>query len=352
MHVTRLLTALCWLHLAGCMAPDADSDIVQERLYAMGTWVDIAIAGTETAAAASALADIERMLRTFERDYYPWADGALAQLNGAIAAGRDSAPPRALLLLLERAKALSIASGGLFEPGVAPLVELWGFNSTLTEHVEPPSGASIEAALNTLGRIASLHLDDGRASAANRNLKIDLGGIAKGAAVEAALLILASHGLENALINAGGDLAAIGHAAGGRAWRVGIRDPRGPGMLSVVELGDGESAFTSGDYERYFEHEGERLHHLLDPTTGRPARHTQAITVLSTDPVLADAAATALFVAGPTRWRALAEKLGIDAALRVDADGTVELTPTLAARLGNAAPTHAIIAQPLEEPTQ
>ena len=115
-------------------------------------------------------------------------------------------------------------------------------------------------------------------------------------------------------------------------------------MIGIIELGSHEAAFTSGDYERFFEYAGQRMHHLLDPKTGRPATHTQALTVLANDPVLADAAATALFIAGPERWRGIAENLGISEVLRIDADGTIEMTAAMSARIQLSAANHDIIA--------
>jgi thiamine biosynthesis lipoprotein len=100
-----------------------------------------------------------------------------------------------------------------------------------------------------------------------------------------------------------------------------------------VELRDGEAAFTSGDYERYFDSAGGRMHHILDPTTGYPATHTQAVTVLADEGTLADAAATAIFVAGPARWRDVARKMAVDAVLRVTSDGQIEVTPAMRDRL-------------------
>jgi thiamine biosynthesis lipoprotein len=333
-----------WL-VIGCAAPE----LVRERLYAMGTWVDITFESRDRGAANAALAEVERMLRAFERDYYPWTPGALADLNEALAAGREMVVDSAQLDLLRRAQQIAATSDGYFDPGIGALVELWGFDSTLGEDREPPTDAAIDTALAANGGIAALALDGAQVRSASRALKIDFGGIAKGAAIERAIGILEQHGIANVLVNAGGDLLAIGRAPGNRAWRIGVRHSREDTTIGVIELADREAAFTSGDYERYFEHDGQRLHHLLDPKTGRPATHTQALTVLSDDPVLADAAATALFVAGPERWRAIAERLGISAVLRVDADGSIEMSPAMAARMRPSEPNHDIIVGSVEE---
>jgi thiamine biosynthesis lipoprotein len=133
-------------------------------------------------------------------------------------------------------------------------------------------------------------------------------------------------------VNAGGDLRVLG-ARGDLRWRIGIQAPRAAGLLGIVELTPGEAAFTSGDYERYYEYEGGRMHHILDPSTGYPVSHTQAVTVIAADGATADAAATALLVAGPDSWRGMAAKLGIAMVLRVDASGRIEATPQMRERL-------------------
>lgn len=336
---TRIIVAVCCLLAGGCTDPAAIEPL-QQRFYAMGTWVDVTLGPGQDANGTQALRDIETLLRTFERDYYPWAPGALAELNTAIAEGREIVVDDDLAELLVRARELSRTTDGLFEPGLGSLVELWGFHTTASTEREPPSRDALAATLAAAGGIAALEIDGARVRSATRRLKLDLGGIAKGAAVAEIMALLESRGITSALVNAGGDLMVAGRAAGGRPWRVGIRHPRDDGLLGVLDLGDGEAAFTSGDYERYYELGGERMHHLLDPSTGRPVAHTQALTVLAPDPVLADAAATALFVAGPDRWRGLASRLGLDAVLRVDSSGAVEMTDAMATRVTPSGATH------------
>jgi len=119
----------------------------------------------------------------------------------------------------------------------------------------------------------------------------------------------------------------------GRSWRVGILDPRGEGVLAGLAVADGECLLTSGDYERYFEHQGKRYHHLLHPEHGYPARGTASATVIAQDCARADAAATALFVAGPDEWPLIAARMGIEQAMIVTDDGQVEVSPKLAPRL-------------------
>ena len=340
---TRFLLGACFLLAVGCVQPDAGPQLTERRFFAMGTWVDVSFVSPSPVTSDAALADIESTLRTFEREYYPWTDGELARVNEALAGGREIVVSAGMARLLGRARELSRTSGGLFEPGLGNLVELWGFHTTARARSQPPSAEAIAATLDASGGIDRLEIDGRRIRSTARGLKLDLGGIAKGAAVRELLASLELHGIDSALINAGGDLAVAGRPADDRPWLVGIREPRGDGLLGILALGDGEAAFTSGDYERFYEYEGQRFHHLLDPETGLPVGHTQALTVIDTDPTRADAAATALFVAGPSRWRMTASRLGVDAVLRVDASGAVELTAAMAARLDVAEPEHDII---------
>jgi thiamine biosynthesis lipoprotein len=321
------------LLLAACHA--GTDRVVEQRLLAMGTWVDIAIRTDDAPRAGAAIGEAGRLLRGFGRNYYPWADGELAQVNEAIGAGRAARVDPGLASLLEKAQQLSARSGGAFDPGVGALVQLWGFNDAANPPDAPPDRAAIAAWLKDPASIAALRVDGDRVSASRRTLLIDLGGIAKGEAVDRIVRLLTDAGFDDVLVNAGGDLRAVGRRAG-RGWRVGIKAPRGPGLLGVVELDSGEAAFSSGDYERYYDFHGKRMHHILDPATGYPVDHTRAVTVIAADGVTADAAATAVFVAGPDRWQQVARALGVKLVLRVDASGRIQMTREMRERLQEA----------------
>ena len=317
--------------LASCGGSDLPR---AERVLAMGTWVDIVVQAPDEAAHARLIGEIERMLRVFERDYYAWSDGALARLNAGLARGEAVQVDAELARLLRAAQRYSAQSGGAFDPAVGELVELWGFHSGTAAVRAPPDPAAIEAWLGRRTGIRDLVVaPDGTVRFAHsRSAKLDLGAIAKGEAVDRIVRRLAAAGVESALVNAGGDLRVLGDRAG-LPWRVGVKAPRAAGVLGVIELADGEAAFTSGDYERFYELDGRRMHHILDPATGYPVEHTQAVTVIAQDGQSADAAATALLVAGPGRWRGAAAALGIERVLRVDATGEIEMTPAMRERL-------------------
>jgi FAD:protein FMN transferase len=328
----RAVSLLAGVLLAACGSGET---FRAERLLAMGTWVDLGLEAPDEATGARLVAEIETLLRGFERDYYAWsADGALARLNRGLAQGESVRVDPELAALLRDAQRYAAASGGTFEPAVGELVELWGFHSAEAAPTRPPDPASIEAWLRRDARISNLAIDEtGSVSVARGEpMKVDLGAIAEGELVNRIIAILRAAGVENALVNVGGDLRVLG-TRHGRPWRIGIQAPRARGVVGVVELASGEAAFTSGDYQRFFEFEGRRMHHIIDPSTGYPVTHTQAVTVITTDGVQADAAATALLVAGPGRWQAVAQALNVDKALRVDASGRVELTVPMRDRL-------------------
>jgi len=300
---------------------------------AMGTEIRVLIAGAETRDPRPHFSAVEALLQQIAVDFYPWADGELAGLNQALAAGRSVQVSDEMAGLLAQAQNLSRLSDGAFDPGIGALVELWGFHQARPGVAgRPPAAEEIEAVLQGCIGIARIRVRVRQISSECAGPLLDLGGIAKGYAVDESMTLLRNRGIANAMIDAGGDLRAMGRNAR-RSWRIGIQDPRGNGVLGAISLASGEAAFTSGDYARYFTHEGERYAHVLDPATGYPVTHTASITVLGGRGVAADAASTALMVAGPQHWRQMAEGLGTRAVMRVDADGSIELTRVFSARL-------------------
>lgn len=169
----------------------------------------------------------------------------------------------------------------------------------------------------------------------NKAVRLDLGGYAKGYALDRAAEILRRQGIRNALVNIGGNVLALGQH-GERPWRIGIQHPRKPGALATLELHDGEALGTSGDYQRYFELDGKRYCHLIDPRNGHPAQGVQAATVLTRGAragVLSDALSKPLFIAGVGAWRAAAAQMGTTDAMLVDGQGGIHLTAALQKRL-------------------
>jgi len=272
--------------------------------------------------AAAVFADVGAAMQRIHVELHPWQDGALMRLNAALAEGRAHRTTEDIARLIERSQRFETTSQGAFNPAIGALVRLWGFHTSVYPITDPPPDPERVAAL--AGQRASsldVTVDGRQVRGTNGHVQFDFSGIAKGLAVQRACEIIAGHGPIEALVNAGGDVLICRDS--GRPWRVAIRDPDG-GVLEALELARPVAVFTSGHYARYREFDGQRYPHILDPARGRPVDHLGQATVIDSDPLLADAAATALVVAGPKRWRAVAESMGLERVLFVDAAGSVD----------------------------
>lgn len=325
----RLASIALLLAAAGC---DEPPDAREYTFYAFGTLVELTVSGTDEAAAHEARALAAARLETRHRQWHAWEPGPLTELNRSLGEVGRADIPESLAGLITRSQALSRASGGLFNPAIAKLISAWGFHADEAPSGPPPPAATIRDLASRRPTMADLVLEDGWVRSNNDAVQLDFGAFAKGMALQQISAELTGIGIRNFLLNAGGDLIAAGRH-GERPWRVGIRQPRGSGVLASVEPRDGEAVFTSGDYERFFLWEGTRYHHIIDPRTGFPARGVRSVTVIHPDAGLADAAATALFVAGPGDWPGVAEDLGVNLVMLVDDEGTVHLTPAMRERL-------------------
>ncbi|MEO7385842.1 MAG: FAD:protein FMN transferase [Gammaproteobacteria bacterium] len=316
--------------MAACARPVA----TEHDFQAFGTTVRIEILHPDTEASKAAATAVEQLFRVAERDWYAFGTGELARVNATLAQGHPAPVSAELAPLITQAIDLYSRSEGLFDPGVCALVRLWQFDSEddLAAAASPPPDAQIQSLRAHQGTLADLRFD-GRTASSVRPLCIDLGGMAKGTALERARAVLADRGIRSALLDVGGSsLLAIGKK-GTRPWVIGLRHPREARVFAQLALGPGEAVSTSGDYERGYEKDGRRYHHILDPATGRPTTRSATVTVVADDAELADAASTALMVAGPDRFRAIAATLGIRTALLVTTRGELLTTPAMNVRL-------------------
>lgn len=335
MRLIRLLLLLCatWL-LTACGKPP----VVQES-YVFGTRVELLVVGAPEATAREAGNEVLREFDRLHRTYHAWQASELTALNSAFASSRTVPVGKEMATLIGEAQDIARQSSGLFDPGIGALIKLWGFHAD--EFIPRlPDETSVNGWRISRPSILDIRVKDGFASSSKRMVALDFGGYLKGVALDRAAEILRQHGIAHALINIGGNVLVLGNRDGkpdGAPWRVGIRAPRGTGTLASVLLYDGEAIGTSGDYQRFFEIGGKRYCHLLDPRTGYPVDHTAALTILMPPGPKAgmwsDAASKPLFIAGPTAWRQEAAKLGIAQVLRVDADGSLDATRAMAARL-------------------
>lgn len=318
-----------WLALAAGVALLPAARAAHERRFLFGSPVDLLLPpGTPAALQAS----VWRGLQGMNDSWNAWKPGEVTALNQALAAGRTAMVSPALVGLIQGATAMERLSGGCFNAGIGGLVGQWGFHDDVMRPGHRPSGAELARWTTRPPSLAQLSLEGHQVRSDNPALQLDFGGYAKGVALDWALDRLQLAGVDAGLLNLGGNLAAMGNA-GARPWRVGIRDPRGPGLVAQIETVGREAVVTSGSYERFRVLDGQAFTHVLDPRTGAPAPQLVSVTVVHPSAALADAAATALLVAGPKGWARVAVAMGVDQVLVIDRHGRQRATPRLQARL-------------------
>jgi FAD:protein FMN transferase len=259
---------------------------------AMSTFVSVTVEDRSATRAEEAIGrafeEMERvasLLTRFE------ASSAVGVLNDA---GRIDGPPPELRAVVGRALELHGASSGAFDPTVAPLVDLYQLH--FAAHGAPPDERELRDVLELVGA-SKLHVTPQELRFDRTGMALTLDGVAKGYVVDRMIETIASHGVRHALVNAGGDIRALGPRASGAPWRVGVQDPRRPdAIVDLIELADAAVA-SSGDYVRFHDVE-RRYHHTVVPATGRSAEAVASVSVRAPTAMDADALATAVFVLG------------------------------------------------------
>ncbi|MBN2379351.1 FAD:protein FMN transferase [candidate division WOR-3 bacterium] len=301
-----LFLAVSWL---GC-----NVNTIEETRFQMNTYVRIKIWGTSqenlNQALDAAFREVERV-EALTSHFNEKSEVKVLNTQNRIVSSE-------LSLVVCDGLEVSRLSGGAFDPTVYPLLELWGFYDTTGDQTVPAS----EEIDSVLEYVAWQKVRVKGDTVTTEGVKVDLSGIAKGYAVDKAVEVLQNMGIKKALIDAGGDIFCLGTRSPG--WRIGIRHPRKQGLIGIVKIPRGAIA-TSGDYENFYIEDGIRYHHLIDPSTGEPARKAVSATVIAQTALQADAWATALFVmgkAGIDTLNTLAELEG----LVILADGSMVMT--------------------------
>ncbi|MCO7225080.1 FAD:protein FMN transferase [Pleionea sp. CnH1-48] len=308
MKLTHFIILSLLLLLTACSRP-------YERISGdtMGTQYHIAYSRAE-ADRELIQATVEQLLNKVNQQMSTYIENSkLSQLNRSDSL--ECIPlPKELLAVIAEAKNIHAFSNGAFDPSLAPLIELWGFDKKNTRD-RIPSDNAIQQAQKQM-HFDKVTIDTSRncLTKPTPDTSINLSAIAKGYAVdEIAKLLEQGYGVQNYLVDIGGEIKAKGQSAKKRPWRVAIEVPDAqqrkvqkvisPGIMGVA---------TSGDYRNYFEKDGQRYSHTIDPVTGRPITHTLAsVTVLHESAMTADALATAFMVLGPERSMALAAQHNI-----------------------------------------
>ena len=330
-HPWSLIFFACLsIFISSCSTPEPP--LHQARLVTMGSFLDISIWGTDQDTAEQAIGAIGSVFNDIHHNWHAWQPSRLTRINEQLAKGESIALEPDGIGIIQEAGRLARASDHLFNPAIGGLIALWGFQSDDRPQGPPPAMSTIAPLLSGNPTMDDLVITGTTLRSANPAVQLDFGAIAQGYAVDKAITLLRARGINNAIVNASGDVRAIGKH-GNRPWRVGIRHPRESGVIAAVELADGESVVTSGDYERFFDHQGTRYHHIIDPRTGYPAKGTTSVTVIHDNATTADAAATALVVAGPKLYSKIARQMGITQVMLIDDKLTVYMTPAMERRL-------------------
>lgn len=286
---------------------DENASLMGTRISVRVWSEDPALGATATRAAIDEMARIERLMSTYRED-------SRISLVNREAAQRPVPAGEELYGLIERSLELSRLTGGAFDVTFDSAGRHYDFRAG-----ERPDEATLEKSVANIDyRLVELDPETHSVRFAADGVRINLGGIAKGYAVECAAAKIAALGLGHAIVTAGGDSRLLGDR-GGEPWTVAVRDPRDRERIAIVLPLVDEAISTSGDYERYFEEDGVRYHHILEPDSGRPARGVYSVSVVGPDAVMTDGLSTAVFVMGVEAGLSLIESLEDYEAAVIDA---------------------------------
>lgn len=314
-----LISLLCiMIFVVGCNKPD--SAIQRRTQFLMGTLIEISIydKDSDPSAIQNAFNEIQRLEGLMSPHI---ANSEITKINQS--AGVQPTPVSVEVFnVIERALYWAEQSHGALDISVQPIQDLWGF-----EGASPslPTEKAIEKTLSKVG-YDNIELKNQTVFLTKKGMSLNLGAIAKGYAVDQAMKILKQSNIHNALINAGGDLKTSGTRSDQMMWKIGLQHPRKPEAILANFSLSGKAVATSGDYQRYFEIDGTRYHHVLNPKTGHPATGVMSATVVTQTVMDADALSTALFVLGPEKGIAFINSLENTEGLLVDHNGSLHLS--------------------------
>lgn len=298
----------------------------------MGTAVRVELWHEDDTAAREAMAAVIDEMHRIDRAMSPYKeDSELSRINREAARGPVRISPE-MAAIIARAIEFSKLSDGAFDITFSSVGYLYDYR----RHIHPTDAQIAQALPGIDYRHLQLDTAGNTLKFARAGVRIDLGGIAKGWAVDRSIEILKKRGIRNALVTAGGDTRVLGDRRG-RPWNVGIRDPRQRDKLvAVLPLSD--TAFsTSGDYERFFIEDGVRYHHIINPKTGKSATGVRSVTVIAPDATTTEGLTKSVFVKGPQDGLRLIESLKNAEAIVIDADGRLHATSGLRARFPSLA---------------
>jgi len=345
----RKLTIIITLVIAlafGAYLLSREEPLYHTQSYVFGTLVDITIYNEDADRARSLSNQVLQNFQSLHNRLHAWKPiyegkpSELGQLNSSFEHGhkiKNISPD--LIAMLADAKLLSAKSHGLFNPTIGHLIGAWGFQRDEFSEVTIDD-KKIKALVKSNPSMSDIVLESNTVYSKNSTVKLDLGGYAKGYALDLAAQYLRKQHVKSALINIGGNIIAIG-THGDKPWRVGIQHPRAPTAIATIDLPDGWAVGTSGDYQRYFMQNGKRYCHIIDPRTGYPAQHTQSVTVLvppqpanqTQAGVLSDVASKPIFIELPQNRSKAAQELGIENFMVIDDQANVFVSKNMVKKL-------------------
>ncbi|WP_170376877.1 FAD:protein FMN transferase [Ruegeria atlantica] len=306
----RLVPVLAFVTLlSGCLF-DKEPEVVRLSGETMGTTFNITAIGQDLDENALAVA-VEETLADVNAKMSNWDPNSEVSTFSAATSTEPVQVSADFAQVMAAANDVHEKTGGTFDVTLGPLIELWGFGPRKPE--DPvPSDVEILKALDGVGqgRLLTLDAEAGTLTKSEPGVGINLSAIAKGYGIDAVAKTLRNAGIEDYLVEIGGDLVTMGQNDKGEAWRIGIEKPQAGAqtyqlIVSVSDLG----MASSGDYKNFFEQDGVRYSHIIDPTTGRPITHrTTSVTVLAENAMMADAWATAMLALGQKKGLELAEE--------------------------------------------
>jgi thiamine biosynthesis lipoprotein len=311
--------------LVGLVSLSAQAQWYEREATAMGTRIQVELWSEDPGVAEQALSAVVAEMHRVDAAFSPYkADSELSVLNTNAAKGWMTVSPE-LFALLERSAWVSKLTGGAFDITYASAGRYYNYRRG-----QAPDAKTLEALVQHINyRNVELRAQSREVRYAMEQVYVDLGGIAKGHAVDGAIAILQDLGISQASVAAGGDSRILGDRRG-QPWTVGVRHPRNPDAIAVLLPLEDTAVSTSGDYERFFESDGVRYHHILDPETGSSAQGSVSVTILGAKSLLTDALSTSVFVLGPQKGLELINRLeGIDAII-IDASGKMRYSDGLA----------------------
>lgn len=276
---------------------------------------------------------ISKLLQSQNRQSHAWKPSELRNINRALAAGRSATISKENLHLLTISKSLYLASDAYYDPSIGSLVKMWGFyTDEFPIRNSPPNSEQISTWIAHKPALLDIKVEGETISTANPNTQLDFATILEGAAAAEIRRIAAKHQIYDALVKMGSDQFTIGNATS-KPWTVVLEDPFG-GDLGHIELRGNEALFSSGNFNKFrVAPTGSRWGHILNPMTGKPAHGSAAVVVLHSDPVLADAASSALMAAGPGNFSKLVSRMKLACAMMVTEENELLITTQMKKRI-------------------